>query len=102
MISGDANINTFTNEYGYSYQQVEFKNKLITIEEEIPLTINKESFDGEILTGAKFTLEREDGETWEIDDEEITLYSGTHTLTETSAPIGYEIAEPITFFLGSD
>ena len=62
---------------------------------------------GNTLEGAEFTLTNSDGDSFSIlkasdkngvfSQEEATLPYGTYTLTETTAPNGYALLEPITF-----
>ncbi len=87
----------FTVEDTGEIQAVEMKDKLIEV------SISKRDItDDKELPGAKLEVKDDKGnviETWVSTEEEhlINLKTGTYTLTEITAPEGYEVAETITF-----
>ncbi len=81
----------------------------IAEEETFDVLISKTDIDGtQQLTGAHLTItrsgEEEALEEWDTNGEvyAVQLAAGEYTLTETFAPDGYKIAEPITFTVEED
>lgn len=84
---------------------VEFKD---TYESKHDVTIKKTDVGGKEIEGAKLTIKDSNDklvEEWtsiEGQDHIVKLEAGTYTLTETTAPKGYEQAESITFTVTED
>lgn len=71
------------------------------------VAIKKVNEKGEALSGAKFELDKKDGETYKpVEDvswtsdgtlNDLTLEDGDYRLSETEAPDGYTLADPVYF-----
>ncbi|MDO5156182.1 MAG: SpaA isopeptide-forming pilin-related protein, partial [Eubacteriales bacterium] len=88
QITGDSDVITFNNVYTPVKKTVKISKQAVG--------------GGAELAGAKLTVKNSAGavvESWTsgASKKEISLADGIYTLTETTAPDGYEIAESITF-----
>lgn len=97
---GDSNCSM-----NFTIPSVQAVDSVISTKPKADITINKVNEEGVAINGAQFQLRNEDGNVVTVDGEETVaagtvtytgLRSGTYTLTEVNAPIGYTKGGPWT------
>lgn len=101
-------------EHGFTFVHVERSEEPTPVEPVTPVKhevkISKQDIAGDELPGAQLSVTHTDGEETVTDEKwtssatphMISLETGTYTLTEDQAPLGYEIAESIDFTVDED